>query len=60
VDQLTEKIGKVLQSAISNHLRVLRNAGLITPLQKKDSRYHYYVVRQETLDKAIELIERLR
>jgi len=45
------------QPTISNHLRILRDAGLITCHKK--GLFYYYYVQQKTLERAKQIIEDL-
>src|SRR5438105_3638884 len=45
------------QSRLSFHLKVLKDAGLVT--DRKDGRWMYYTMNTETLDELTELIETL-
>lgn len=45
------------QSRLSFHLKVLKDAGLVT--DRRDGRWMYYTLNQETLGEVTELVESL-
>jgi DNA-binding transcriptional ArsR family regulator len=44
--------------AISKHLKVLENAGLVT--QRKEGRYRYYSIKPDSMDDVCEWMETLK
>jgi DNA-binding transcriptional ArsR family regulator len=57
VQELAEPFDMSLP-AISKHLKVLENAGLVT--QRKDGRYRYYSIKPDSMDCACEWMETLK
>jgi ArsR family transcriptional regulator len=56
VCDLTDAL-EAAQSRLSFHLKVLKDAGLVT--DRRDGRWMYYTLKQETLAEAAELVEAL-
>src|SRR4051794_18534671 len=48
----------IAQSRLSFHLRVLKDAGLVT--DRRDGRWVYYTLSREAFDEAAELLAELR
>ena len=46
------------QSRLSFHLKVLKDAGLVT--DRREGRWMYYTLNAEALDEVVEMIEELR
>jgi ArsR family transcriptional regulator, arsenate/arsenite/antimonite-responsive transcriptional repressor len=56
VCDLTDAL-EAAQSRLSFHLKVLKDAGLVT--DRRDGRWMYYTLNQETLNDVAELVETL-
>jgi len=56
VCDLTDAL-EAAQSRLSFHLKVLKDAGLVT--DRRDGRWMYYTLNQETLSQVAELVEAL-
>ncbi|RZT16450.1 ArsR family transcriptional regulator [Fictibacillus sp. BK138] len=57
VQELAEPFDMSLP-AISKHLKVLENAGLVT--QRKEGRYRYYSIKPDSIDSACEWMDALK
>jgi DNA-binding transcriptional ArsR family regulator len=57
VQELAEPFDMSLP-AISKHLKVLENAGLVT--QRKEGRYRYYSIKPDSMDGACEWMDALK
>lgn len=57
VSELTAAVGHVGRTAVSNHLRILRSAGLVR--ERREGRYRFYSLNAAPADEAVEFLRSL-